>query len=733
MPPYSRAGHTKAMTAGNRSVSSVPPVARRRSVALAALAVLIMVLPGEATLSPAGSDGERVASLGRHRPATASSAVDTAAAAFDGDTDTSWMAVGHGPQWLAVDLGRHSAIAHLVLDWAPRSHAGQFEVQVSQDGRTWSTIGSAIGFAGRQELDVAGAGRHLRLVVTAGSDGSGYALREVGVYSATSGGCSGSDVAGGRTATASSAETPSVRPGNATDEDRSTRWSSAWGDHQWLQVDLGVTTSICRIMLGWERAYATAYDVQVSDDETKWTTVHSTTTGRGGDEVVDLAAGGRYLRLVMRARATAYGYSLWDFQVRSGAGALRRTGADGTATGPDRLLSYRKPVLASSTLDAESCVRCDAARVVDLDKATMWKTAQGSSIPAWIQIDLGAPAQVRRVELQWGAEYARGFAVQLSPDGTAWMDAYRTSDGRGYLQTLDVRGRARYVRLVATAGVSDAGYALWEFTVYGSGGAPLPAPVPTSGPRQPYRLVWGDDFDGRAGQEPDRAKWQPEIGPGYNGELQYYTDNRNARLDGRGNLVLTVRRERTDGASCPRSGGATCEYTSGRLNTNGRFSFTYGRVEARIKVSGTPGLWPAFWLLGEGMYTGAAPWPNSGEIDVMEHLGRAPRESSSTLHAAAFHGPAGIAKIYRAGTDLAAGFHTYAMDWRPDRITFSVDGTAFSTVDKATVERTRGPWVFDRPFVLLLNNAIGGDFPGPPNARTRLPQDMVVDYVRVYR
>jgi beta-glucanase (GH16 family) len=252
----------------------------------------------------------------------------------------------------------------------------------------------------------------------------------------------------------------------------------------------------------------------------------------------------------------------------------------------------------------------------------------------------------------------------------------------------------------------------------------------------PDRLAWADDFDGPAGQEPDRRRWRPEVGPGVNGELQYYTDNGNARLDGGGHLVLSARREATPGAPCPRdpvSGSTVCQYTSGRLNTSGLFAFTYGRVEARIRVSGTPGLWPAFWMLGADMYTGQAPWPNCGEIDVMEHLGRTPGEVSSTLHAAAFHGTQAIGQAFRAQTDFAAGFHTYGADWRPDRIIFSVDGRPFFTADRATVEKTRGPWPFDRPFVLLLNNAVGGPYPGPPGPDTRLPQDMVVDYVRVYR
>src|SRR5205823_537327 len=157
--------------------------------------------------------------------------------------------------------------------------------------------------------------------------------------------------------------------------------------------------------------------------------------------------------------------------------------------------------------------------------------------------------------------------------------------------------------------------------------------------------VWSDEFSGPAGSPPDPTRWRPVSGRGFTGELEYLTDNRNAWQDGDGHLVLELRREVTEGSTCPTdpvSGSTTCQYTSARLDTFGRFGFTYGRVEARIKVSGTAGLWPAFWLLGENLETGTAPWPNCGEIDVMEHVGRTPHQISSTLHAPAYFSANGI-------------------------------------------------------------------------------------------
>jgi beta-glucanase (GH16 family) len=547
--------------------------------------------------------------------------------------------------------------------------------------------------------------------------------------------CSPTDLARSRPVTASSLEDAKYPPESAVDGDAHTRWASAWGDPQWFQVDLGRRTSICQVRLVWDKAYATGYDLQVSEDASGWTTSWSTTTGKGGDELVDVIATGRYLRILLRARATATGYSLSSVEVRAGVGVVRSPEPAG-AGGSGALLSYRKPTDASSSRDDSTCRRCQPARAVDLDPGTRWQSGQPSSSPGWLVVDLGASAVIRQVVLQWGRDYARTYEIQVSTDGTHWSRAYRTTAGAGLIETVPLRIEGRYVRVYATEGAIPDGYSLWEFKVYGSGGAPIAPPAGPAGPKDPLALVWHDEFNGVAGTLPDPAKWHPDLGPGVTGELQYYTDNRNAFDDGHGNLVLEMRQEVVPNTTCPTdplSGSTTCQYTSARLNTYGSFSFTYGRVEARIKVSGTHGLWPAFWMLGENLYTGAAQWPNCGEIDIMEHVGRVPDQVSATLHAPAYFSKNGIGHPYRLGADFSTGFHVYAVDWRPDRMTFSVDGNAFFTVTRESVEKTRGPWVFDHPFVLVLDNAIGGAFPGQPDAQTRLPQQMLVDYVRVYR
>jgi hypothetical protein len=533
-------------------------------------------------------------------------------------------------------------------------------------------------------------------------------------------------VSRGKPVTASSTENAAAFPASAAvDGNAGTRWSSAFADPQWLQVDLGARTAVDQVTLNWEAAYARAFRVQISDDGASWTTVHSTTTGTGGTQTLAVTGTGRYVRLDLTARATPWGYSLWELEVFGTA--------PGTDPGPgpgDQLLSYGRTGAASSFQNDGACPNCTPAKAFDRDPATRWATSAttGWVDPGWISVDLGAPATISRVVLQWDPAFATAYQLQVSDDNATWRTIHSTTTNTGFRNDLTVSGTGRYVRMYGTARSNGYGYSLWEFQVYGTGGAPItPPPLPPDPTGN--RLVWSDEFNGAAGSTPDPAKWVAEIGPGVNNELQYYTNNQNARMDGAGNLVIQARRETVAGSSCP---GGPCQYTSGRLNTHGKFEFTYGRVEARIKVSTTQGLWPAFWMLGANFFTGT-PWPASGEIDIMEHVGKEPNRTYGTLHAPAYFGAGGYGSPRDFGTRVANDFHTFAVDWNSRRMVFSVDGTPFFTADKATIESTRGPWVYDHPFFIILNNAVGGDWPGAPDGTTVLPQRMLIDYVRVYQ
>ncbi|MET7276790.1 family 16 glycosylhydrolase [Kribbella sp. NPDC005582] len=235
-----------------------------------------------------------------------------------------------------------------------------------------------------------------------------------------------------------------------------------------------------------------------------------------------------------------------------------------------------------------------------------------------------------------------------------------------------------------------------------------------------------DNFDGPAGQAPDSNKWRYDIGgSGWgNAERQYYTNStRNSAKDGNGNLVITARRE-SGGFQCHYG---TCEYTSARLLTAQTFTQTYGRFEARIKIPGTQGVWPAFWMLGAQ----GGGWPNNGEIDIMENIGREPNTVHGTIHGPGYSGAEGIGAAYNSpnGQPFRNDFHTYRVDWAPDSITWFVDGVQYQRRTPADLGGDQ--WVFNHPFFMIMNVAVGGSWPGYPDGSTVMPQTMTIDYVRV--
>lgn len=244
-----------------------------------------------------------------------------------------------------------------------------------------------------------------------------------------------------------------------------------------------------------------------------------------------------------------------------------------------------------------------------------------------------------------------------------------------------------------------------------------------------WTLLWSDEFDGAAGTPIDTTKWTAEIGGhGFgNNEWEYYTDRvENASLDGDGNLAIVARQETLPDTTCHYG---TCLYTSARLITNDKFEFTYGRVEARIKLPFGQGIWPAFWMLGGNFET--VGWPNSGELDIMEYIGREPNTIYGTVHGPGYSGANGIGSSVRSDTPYADDFHVYAVEWDEDAIRWYVDGELYHMLTPADVRGN--PWVFDHDFFILLNLAVGGNWPGYPDETTQFPQTMLVDYVRVYQ
>jgi beta-glucanase (GH16 family) len=244
-----------------------------------------------------------------------------------------------------------------------------------------------------------------------------------------------------------------------------------------------------------------------------------------------------------------------------------------------------------------------------------------------------------------------------------------------------------------------------------------------------WSLVWSEEFNGPNGSPVDSSKWSFDIGGnGWgNNELETYTSRpANAALEG-GTLVVTTLKETFTGPD-----GITRDYTSARLLTKTKFTQKYGRFEARLKLPYGQGLWPAFWLLGDNIDT--AHWPTCGEIDVMENIGKEPSIVHGTFHGPGYSGGGGITATYALpnGQKFSDAFHTFAVEWEPNVMRFYVDGLLYKTRTPADLPAGTA-WVFDHPFFIILNVAVGGGFPGNPDTSTVFPQRMLVDYVRVYQ
>ena len=256
----------------------------------------------------------------------------------------------------------------------------------------------------------------------------------------------------------------------------------------------------------------------------------------------------------------------------------------------------------------------------------------------------------------------------------------------------------------------------------------VPILLATAQPRVPVArrvLVWADEFDGPAGSAPDPAKWTYDLGHGQSGwgnnELEEYTKSpENVALDGEGHLVIHALKD------------STGRYTSARLKTQGLFEVRHGRIEARMKLPYGQGIWPAFWMLGADI--GTAGWPRCGEIDIMENIGKEPSIVHATVHGPGYSGAQGIGApaTMANGARVADDFHVFGVEWTENDLEFFMDGTRYHKVTPASLP-AGAAWVYEHPFFILINLAVGGNWPGNPDATTVFPQSLVVDWVRVTR
>lgn len=249
--------------------------------------------------------------------------------------------------------------------------------------------------------------------------------------------------------------------------------------------------------------------------------------------------------------------------------------------------------------------------------------------------------------------------------------------------------------------------------------APTTTPAPTPTPdwaREGWTLVWQDEFDDA---EIDLTKWTHETGGnGWgNGESQYYTDLPTNSFIEDGHLVIQANEENHRGK----------RYTSARLTTQNKFAMEYGRIEIRAQIPTGQGIWPALWMLGANIDTNG--WPHNGEIDIMENIGSEPTLVHGTIHGPGYSGGDGIGRPYSMGQPFYKDFYSFAIEWEPNEIRWYVDDVLFQTISANDVP---GEWVYNHPFFLLMNVAVGGQWPGYPDETTEFPQQMRIDYVRVY-
>ncbi|WP_066949428.1 discoidin domain-containing protein [Streptomyces lushanensis] len=567
--------------------------------------------------------------------------------------------------------------------------------------------------------------------------------------------------------TASGTENPGTPASGAVDGNGATRWASDFTDNAWIRIDLGSVIRVNQVKLEWEAAYGKQYVLEASTDGTNWTSFYTETDGTGGTVTAHTypqEVTARYVRMRGVQRATAWGYSLFSFQVYGG----ERAPASTTRTN----LALNHPAYGNLYQHAGNSPAyvTDGGWPADL-KGDQTRWASDWNTDRWVGVDLGASSRIEAVDLYWEAAYAVDYELQVSDDNRTWRTVHRPSAaevaarradvkapgeaaGRRDTITLSTPATARYVRMLGkerrsfynpAPSTAQFGYSLYEFQVWGTGGsaaAAYPALPKNSGAA--YRTTFFDDFTGSG---LDRNKWRvvrtgTEMGS-VNGESQAYVDSPNNIRTENGSLVL----ESKYCKGCTTvPGGGRYDFTSGRIDTNTKFDFTYGKVSGRMRLPVGDGFWPAFWLLGSDVDNPAVSWPGSGETDIMENIGYGDW-TSTALHGPGYSADGNIGKTQTfPNGGRADEWHTYAVEWQPEGMRFTVDDRVVQETSRQKLESTRGKWVFDHNQYVILNLALGGAYPAGWNKVTQpywgLPQSSVdriaqggvkaeIDWVRV--
>jgi beta-glucanase (GH16 family) len=564
-----------------------------------------------------------------------------------------------------------------------------------------------------------------------------------------------------------------------------------------LTLDLGSSKALAQIRIDWEAANASSYTVLGSNDNSSWSQLATRSGGSFGDRADTLALSGsyRYVRINALARSAGnnWGYSIWEasvfgpsqtgscdcrqgcatalnastlratvsqgdivdihYRVNNGAQQNMRMNRSGGQWSFDITgLSASTPVSISHTIITNGVGQttpwknyslASLASSCSAPPFTLFREAESFSSMAGVIVeptsDTGGGSNVGSINTgDWMA-----YAGVVIPAAGRYKVEYRVASPSGGRLSLDLNAgsiRLGEVSIPATGGwqswrtvshTVDLSAGTFSLGVYAAQGGWnfnwLRLTRESSTPER--ELVWADEFD-----RIDASSWTFETGGGGwgNNELQYYTNGNNASVQfdsnaGSNVLVLEARRENPGGFGC---WYGPCTYTSTRMVTRDKRSFQYGRIEARMRLPSTQGIWPAFWMLGSNL--GQVGWPQSGEIDIMEHVGFEPNLTHGALHGPGYSGGSPILGTYNAGELVSTRYRVFAVEWDANGIRWFVDGQQFHSATRAQVE-ARGTWVYDQPFFLLLNVAVGGNWPGSPNGGSVFPQRMYVDYVRVYR
>ncbi|MGW4466168.1 discoidin domain-containing protein [Micromonospora sp. NPDC004704] len=532
----------------------------------------------------------------------------------------------------------------------------------------------------------------------------------------------------GRPVVSSSDQATDTPATAAVDGNLATRWSSQWSDPQWIRVDLGATATINQVVLRWEGAYGSAFQLQTSPDTVTWTTVYSTTTGTGGTQTIPVTGTGRHLRLYGTARSSGYGYSLYELQVYGTTGTTPTPNPTG-GCGTDNA-ALGRPATASSAQAADT----PAGAAVDGNPGTRWSSAW--SDPQWLQVDLGTVRSICQAVLQWEGAYASAYQIQTSTDATTWTTAYATTTGTGGTQTIPLTASGRYLRMYGTTRATGYGYSLYELLIR-TGGTSTPPPTtppPTPTPTDPvpgnWTTLWTDDFTGPANTSPSAANWLLRTGTQYPGGAPNWgtgsvetasASTANVHLDGAGRLNLRAIR---DGAG---------NWTSGRIETQ-RADFTprpgellkFSAVLKQPDGTNALGYWPGFRATGAAYRGNYNNWPGVGETDIMTDVnGRS--QLSQTLHCGT--APEGVCNEYNGRTSGLAsctgcqtGYHEYAQvidrTKTDEEIRFYLDGRQTWVVRESQVGVTAWQAAVQHAFYLRFDLAVGGSLPNAVAGQT---------------